>query len=59
MKKCRFGRHQPIGILSEARSDRSVNAVCAKHNVSEPTYYSGEAKVWRHRVEGGTSAQGL
>lgn len=44
MKKCRFSEEQIIGILRETGSGSSVKAVCAKHNVSEATYYSWKRK---------------
>ena len=47
MKKSRFSEEQVIGILREGQSGMTVKAVCAKHNVSEQTYYG-----WRRRYGG-------
>jgi putative transposase len=43
MKKSRFSEEQIIGILREAQGG-GVKAVCAKHNISEPTYYTWKRK---------------
>jgi putative transposase len=44
MKRSRFNEEQIIGILREAQSGGAVKAVCAKHNISEPTYYTWKRK---------------
>ena len=46
MKRSRFSEEQIIGILREGQAG-SVKAVCAKHNISEPTYYA-----WRKKYGG-------
>ena len=47
MKKSRFNEEQVIGILREGQSGMTVKAACAKHNVSEQTYYG-----WKRRYGG-------
>jgi len=44
MKKSKFSEEQIIGILREAEGETPINAVCAKHNVSEGTFYKWRAK---------------
>ena len=43
MKRSRFSEEQIIGILREGEG-ATVKAVCAKHNISEPTYYAWKRK---------------
>jgi putative transposase len=43
MKKSRFSEEKIIEILREGQAG-SVKAVCAKHNVSEATYYAWKKK---------------
>ena len=43
MKK-RFGEEQIVGILREGRSGSTVKELCARHNISEPTYYAWKRK---------------
>jgi putative transposase len=47
MKRSRFDEEQKIGILREVESGTPVKTVCAKHNISEPTYY-----VWKKKYGG-------
>ncbi len=44
MKRSRFSEEQIIGILREGDGKSTVKAVCAKHNVSEATYYAWKRK---------------
>jgi putative transposase len=44
MKKSKFSEEQIIGILRGAEGDTPVKAVCARHNVSEPTFYKLHSK---------------
>lgn len=44
MKKSKFSEEQIIGILREAEGDTPVKDVCAKHNVSEATFYKWRSK---------------
>ena len=43
MKK-RFSEEQIVGILREGQSGSSVKEICARHNISEPTYYTWKRK---------------
>lgn len=43
MKTSRFSEEQVIGILREAEGT-TVKVVCARHNISEATFYKWRAK---------------
>ena len=44
MKKSKFSEEQIIGILREAEGETPVKAVCARHNLSEATFYKWRSK---------------
>jgi len=44
MKRSKFSEEQVVGILREAQGGMGIKAVCAKHNISEATYYKWKQK---------------
>jgi putative transposase len=50
MKRSRFSEEQIIGILKEGQAG-PVRATCAKHNVSEQTYYGWKRKYGGMEVD--------
>ena len=44
MKRSRFSEEQIIGVLKEVEAGEKVKAVCAKHNISEGTYFTWKRK---------------
>lgn len=44
MKRTRFTEEQKIGILREGESASTAREVCAKHNISDATYYAWKKK---------------
>lgn len=59
MKRSRFNEEQIIGILREGAGESSVKAVCAKHNISEPTYYAWKRKYGGMEVNEARRLRGL
>jgi putative transposase len=47
VKRSRHSEEKVIGILREAQGGMKVKEVCARHNISEQTYYG-----WRRRYGG-------
>ena len=43
MKK-RFSEEQIVSVLREGQSGSTVKEICARHNISEPTYYAWKRK---------------
>jgi putative transposase len=50
MKQSRFSEEQKISILKEAEGE-PVKTVCARHNISETTYYHWKNKYGGMEVE--------
>jgi putative transposase len=44
MRKSQYSEEQIIGILREAEGETPIKAVCAKHNISDATFYKWRAK---------------
>lgn len=47
MKKSKYSEEQVIGILREAEGETPIKTVCARHNISDATFYK-----WRARYGG-------
>lgn len=43
MKKSKYSEEQVISILREAEGETPVKTVCARHNISEATFYKWRA----------------
>jgi putative transposase len=50
MKRSRFSEEQKIGILKEAEGE-PVKTVCARHNISEASFYHWKNKYGGMEVE--------
>jgi len=44
MRKSQYSEEQIIGVLREAEGQTTVKAVCAKHNISDATFYKWRSK---------------
>jgi len=44
MKRSRFSEEQILGILKEVESGEKVKTVCARHHISEATYFTWKRK---------------
>jgi putative transposase len=44
MRKSQYSEEQIIGILREAEGETPVKVVCAKHNISDATFYKWRSK---------------
>lgn len=58
MKKSRFSVEQIIRILKEGQG-MTVKEACAKHNVSEPTYYQWKRKYGGMEVNEARRLKGM
>jgi putative transposase len=47
MKRSRYGEEQVVGILREAQGGMTTRTVCARHNISEQTFYN-----WKRKSQG-------
>ena len=47
MKRSRFSEEQIIGVLKEAEGSESIRGVCARHNITEQTFFR-----WRRKYGG-------
>ncbi|MEM9446822.1 MAG: transposase [Verrucomicrobiota bacterium] len=47
MRRSKYSEEKIVGILREGQADTTVKALCAKHNISEQTYYK-----WKRQYGG-------
>jgi len=50
MKRSKFSEEQVVGILREGQGGITTKALCAKHNISEQTYYKWKRKYGNMEV---------
>ena len=51
MKKSRHSEEKIVSILREAQGGMKVRDVCARHKISEQTYYGWKRKYGRMQVD--------
>jgi putative transposase len=51
MKRSRFSDEQILRVLKEVEEGEKVKAVCARHNISEGTYFTWKRKYGGMDVE--------
>ncbi len=51
MKRSRFSEEKIVSILREAQGGMKVKDVCARHNITEQTYYGWKRKYGGMQVE--------
>ena len=44
MKRSRFSEEQILGVLKEVEAGEKVKTVCARHNISDGTYFTWKRK---------------
>ena len=59
MKKSRFSEEKIVSILREAQGGMKVKDLCARHNISDQTYYSWKRKYGGMQVDELRAARAL
>ncbi len=44
MKRSRFSEEQILGVIKEVEAGEKVKTVCARHNISDGTYFTWKRK---------------